>query len=103
MSVAISQFRAGSLFSSPHVVSLCDFSYYTLTFGILCLSAMRMMFVKILLAVFLIMIADIDKDVSASKLISFADDTRLYSGVGDVTDCDNLDTVYDWASSNNMF
>ena len=55
---------------------------------------------------FLIMIADIDKDVSASKLISFADDTRLYSGVGDVTDCDNqqfdLDTVYDWASSNNM-
>ena len=56
---------------------------------------------------FLIMIADIDKDVSASNLISFADDTRLYSGVGDVTDCDNLqfdlDTVYDWASSHNMF
>ena len=38
----------------------------------------------------LIMISDIDKDVSASKLVSFADDTRLYSGVGDVTDCDNL-------------
>ena len=56
---------------------------------------------------FLIMISDIDKDVSASKLVSFADDTRLYSGVGDVTDCDNLqldlNTVYDWASSNNMF
>ena len=56
---------------------------------------------------FLIMIADIDKDVSSSKLVSFADDTRLYSGVGDVTDCDNLQfdlgTVYDWASSNNMF
>ena len=53
------------------------------------------------------MIADIDKDVSSSKLVSFADDTRLYSGVGDVTDCDNqqfdLGTVYDWASSNNMF
>ena len=53
------------------------------------------------------MIADIDKGVSDSNLISFADDTRLYSGVGDVTDCDNLqfdlDTVYDWASSNNMF
>ena len=32
------------------------------------------------------MIPDIDKDVSASKLISFADDTGLYSGVGDVTD-----------------
>ena len=39
---------------------------------------------------FLIMISDIDKDVSASKLVSFADDTRLYSGVGDVTDCYNL-------------
>ena len=39
---------------------------------------------------FLIMISDIDKDVSASKLVSFADDTRLYSGVGDVTDYDNL-------------
>ena len=51
---------------------------------------------------FLIMISDIDKDVSASKLISFADYTRLYSGVGDVTDCD-FNTVYDWASSNNMF
>ena len=55
---------------------------------------------------FLIMISDIDKDVSASKLVSFADDTRLYSGVGDVTDCDNLqldlNAVYDWASSNNM-
>ena len=56
---------------------------------------------------FLIMISDIDKDVSASKLVIFADDTRLYSGVGDVTDCDNLqldlNAVYDWASSNNMF
>ena len=56
---------------------------------------------------FFIMIADIDKDVSSSKLVSFADDTRLYSGVGAVTDCDNLQfdlgTVYDWASSNNMF
>ena len=30
---------------------------------------------------FLIMISDIDNDVSASKLVSFADDTRLYSGV----------------------
>ena len=41
------------------------------------------------------------------KLVGFADDTRLYSGVGDVTDCDNLqldlNAVYDWASSNNMF
>ena len=54
----------------------------------------------------LIMISDIDKDVSASELVSFADDTRLYSGVGDVADCDklqlDLNAVYDWAS-NNMF
>ena len=56
---------------------------------------------------FLIMISDIDKDVSTCKLVSFADDTRLYSGVGDVTNCDNLqlhlNAVYDWASLNNMF
>ena len=56
---------------------------------------------------FLIMISDIDKDVSASKLVSFADGTRLYSGVGDLTDCDNLqldfNAVYYWASSNNLF
>ena len=53
------------------------------------------------------MISDIEKDVSEFKLVSFADDTRLYSGVGDVTDCDNLpfdlNDVYEWASSNNMF
>ena len=56
---------------------------------------------------FLIMISDIDNDVSASKRVSFADNTRLYSGVGDVTDCDNLqpdlNAVYNWASLNNMF
>ena len=56
---------------------------------------------------FLIMISDIDNDVSASKLVSFADDTRLYSGVGDVTDCDNLqlvlNAVHDWTSSNHIF
>ena len=55
----------------------------------------------------LIMISDIDEDVSASKVISFADDTRIYSGVGDVTDCDNLQlglyVVYDCESSHNMF
>ena len=56
---------------------------------------------------FLIMISDIDKNASASRLVSFADETRLYSGVGDVTDSDNLhfdlNAVYDWVSSNNMF
>ena len=51
---------------------------------------------------FLIMIADIDKDVSASNLISLADDTRLYSGVGDVTDCDNLQFDLDTRRKHNM-
>ena len=35
-----------------------------------------------------------------SKLVSFSDDSRLYSGVGDVTDCDDLqfalNAVYNW-------
>ena len=48
------------------------------------------------------MISDIDKDVFASKIISFVDDTKLYSDVGDVTDYDNLQfdqyDVCDWAS-----
>ena len=39
---------------------------------------------------FLIIISDIDKDLTASKLVSFADDISLYSGEGDVTYCDNL-------------
>ena len=56
---------------------------------------------------FLIMVADINKDISESNLISFADDTRIYSKINDVTDCNtlqqDLNHVYDWASTNNMF
>ena len=56
---------------------------------------------------FLITISDINKDISSSKLISFADDTRIYSKISDVLDCDNLqfdlNMIYDWASTNNMF
>ena len=56
---------------------------------------------------FLIMLADINKDISESNLISFAEDTRIYSQINDVTDCDtlqqDLNHVYDWASTNNMF
>ena len=56
---------------------------------------------------FLIMLADINKDILESNLISFADDTRIYSKINDVTDCDtlqqDLNHVYDWASTNNMF
>ena len=39
---------------------------------------------------FLITMSDINKDISSSKLISFADDTRIYSKIADVSDCDNL-------------
>ena len=34
---------------------------------------------------FLIMIADINKDISESNLISFADDTRIYTKIHDVS------------------
>ena len=53
------------------------------------------------------MIADINKDVSESNLISFADDTRIYTKIHDVSDCNllqqDLNHIYDWASTNNMF
>ena len=53
------------------------------------------------------MIADINKDVASSKLISFADDTRLYNQISDTEDCDSLqrdlNSVYKWASENNIF
>ena len=55
---------------------------------------------------FLIMLADINKDISESNLISFADDTQIYSKINDVTDCNtlqqDLNHVYEWASTNNM-
>ena len=53
------------------------------------------------------MIADINKDVSESNLISFADDTLIYTKMHDVSDCNllqqYLNHIYDWASTNNMF
>ena len=57
---------------------------------------------------FLIMIIDIDKGISpSSKLASFADDTRVYSCINDIEECDQLqidfNSVYDWAHVNNMF
>ena len=40
---------------------------------------------------FLIMIIDIDKGISpSSKLVSFSDDTRVYSCVNDIEKCDQL-------------
>ena len=56
---------------------------------------------------FLIMIADINKDISESNLISLADDTRIYTKIHDASDCNilqqDLNNVYDWATTNNMF
>ena len=57
---------------------------------------------------FLIIIIDIDKGISlSSKLVSFADDTRVYSCINDIEKCDqlqiDLNSVYDSAHVNNMF
>ena len=57
---------------------------------------------------FFIMIIDIDKGISpSSKLVSFADDTGVYSCINDIEKCDqlqiDLNSVYDWAHVNNMF
>ena len=39
---------------------------------------------------FIIMIADINRDVDSSKLISFADDTRVYRQIADIEECESL-------------
>ena len=56
---------------------------------------------------FLIMIYDINKGTTSPKLISFADDTRVYSNIAQADDCDNLqsdlNTIYNSALQNNMF
>ena len=56
---------------------------------------------------FIIMIAEINRDIVSSKLISFADDTRVYSQIANIEDRDSLqqdlNSVYKWASDNNMF
>ena len=56
---------------------------------------------------FLIMISDINKGTASSKLVSFADDTRVYSNIAQADDCDNLqsdlNSIYNWAVHNNMF
>ena len=54
------------------------------------------------------MIIDIDKGISpSSKLVGFADATRVYSCINDIEKCDqlqiDLNSVYDWAHVNNMF
>ena len=49
---------------------------------------------------------DINCDISSSSIVSFADDTILHHGISNVDDCsflqNDLNSVYDWASCNNM-
>ena len=56
---------------------------------------------------FLIHIADIDKDLKFSSASSFADDTRITMRIRDQRDCgmmqEDLESVYEWARANNMF
>ena len=56
---------------------------------------------------FIIIMSDIDMGVLNAKVVSFADDTRLYLKISYVEDCDSLQSdlncVYDWAKTNNMF
>ena len=58
-------------------------------------------------SLFLIMIADINKDISESNLICFADDTQIYTKIHDVSDCNllqqDINHIYDWATTNNIF
>ena len=55
---------------------------------------------------FLILMSDVDIGVLNTKVVSFTDDTRLYSKISYVEDCDSLQSdlncVYDWAKTNNM-
>ena len=55
---------------------------------------------------FLVLMSDINQNIEESKIISFADDTRLYTPIYSVDDCDSLhsdlQSVYDSAHSNNM-
>ena len=52
------------------------------------------------------MMSDIDEGITNSKIISFADDTRLHNSVSGVEDWDllqvDLDTIYKWTDANNM-
>ena len=55
---------------------------------------------------FIIMISDINKDILSSKIISFADDTRVYTNITQIENSASLQTdlnyIYLWAINNNM-
>ena len=49
---------------------------------------------------------EINRGIFSSRIVSFADDARLYHGISNVDDCtilqNDLNSVYDCASCNNM-
>ena len=55
---------------------------------------------------FSILISDINSGVSISNLLSYADDTKIYTGISDSQDESMLQTdlshIYDWAKLNNQ-
>ena len=55
---------------------------------------------------FLILMSDIDKDISESKVVSFADDTRIYHQIDSDDSTNQLQTdlnkMYNWSVTNNM-
>ena len=55
----------------------------------------------------IILMCDINSGITSSSMASLADDTRLYYGISNVDDCailqNDLNSVYEWASDNNMF
>ena len=56
---------------------------------------------------FIIMISDIHKGTTSSKLVSFSDDTQVYSNIAEADDCDtlhyDLNSIYNWVVHNNLF
>ena len=52
------------------------------------------------------MISDINKDILSSKIIRFADDTRVYTNITQIENSDSLLTdlnfIYLWAIHDNM-
>ena len=55
---------------------------------------------------FLVLIGDIDKDITSTFVSSFADDTRVAKGTSSVEDVEtlplDLQSIYEWAEENNM-
>ena len=55
---------------------------------------------------FLVLMSDINQNIEEYKILSFEDNTRLYTPISSVDNCDSLQSdlqsVYDWAHSNNM-